>query len=151
MKTKVCNKCLEEKSVDSFYLRDKKNPSKGLKFSCKVCENVEAKERYHKKYRLNPDTKKRNYINRLLREYGLTEDSYKELWEANKGKCTICSTDLINVLYENSVGVRAVVDHCHSSGKVRGLLCHKCNGGLGQFNDDLELIEKALYYLKNNS
>lgn len=54
------------------------------------------------------------------------------------GKCLIC----------NEIPKRLVVDHCHTSGKVRGLLCDHCNTGLGRFKDSPELLMAAIRYLK---
>lgn len=77
-------------------------------------------------------------------KYKLTEKEYNNLYIVNNGKCTICRVS------ENEAGARGlVVDHCHVKGHIRGLLCGKCNTGLGQFKDDIALLEKAIKYLNN--
>ena len=74
-----------------------------------------------------------------LRRYSFTKEQLVELWERQERKCAICSTPIL---------LDAPIDHDHETGKVRGLLCHKCNRGLGQFEDSLVLLQKAIVYLK---
>ena len=57
-------------------------------------------------------------------------------------KCLICETDLNNV--------RKCVDHCHKTNKVRGVLCNSCNAVLGFARDDINILNNAINYLKNN-
>src|SRR3989338_3224623 len=66
---------------------------------------------------------------------------YAELYERQKGLCGICHKQMI----------RPLLDHDHESMAVRGLLCSRCNVGLGQFEDDPKLLSDALYYLNNNA
>lgn len=78
----------------------------------------------------------------LKRAYGISFEDYKAMEVAQDGKCKICGG---TTLYR---GTRFAVDHCHITGKVRGLLCTKCNSGLGMFNDDINLISAAISYLR---
>ena len=78
----------------------------------------------------------------LRRRYGIGNDEYQAIFEAQRGLCAICG------VHQNEISQALSVDHCHESGKVRGLLCGKCNVGLGQFNDDIEGLEAAITYLK---
>ena len=73
--------------------------------------------------------------------------TYKQLWIDQDYKCAICGTDG-NYRASASNCVPLVVDHCHISGNVRGLLCHTCNSALGQFKDSKELLAKAMIYLQ---
>lgn len=66
---------------------------------------------------------------------------YAEMFEGQKGLCGICK----------SVMIRPLLDHCHKTMEVRGLLCSNCNVGLGQFKDDPDLLRAALSYLENNA
>jgi hypothetical protein len=84
----------------------------------------------------------------LQRMYGISYDEYHDLLEQQNGKCSICKNEE-HVLQKGKPRMLAV-DHCHDSGKVRGLLCTNCNKGLGHFKDNIELLEKAIYYLKNS-
>ena len=72
------------------------------------------------------------------RKYGLSYDDFEALVAKQEGKCAICNVHKGNTL---------VVDHCHKSGKVRGLLCSGCNTGLGLLGDTRENLHKALRYL----
>lgn len=74
--------------------------------------------------------------------YGISEQEFNELAEKQQYKCAICTT--------NAPGGKGNwhVDHDHSNGKIRGLLCHKCNTGIGLLNDDPELLRKAILYLE---
>lgn len=74
--------------------------------------------------------------------YGITSEQYAEMLAAQGGRCAICRT-------ESPGGRKKMmsVDHCHSSNKVRGLLCTNCNAGLGHFRDDPDLLRAAVAYL----
>jgi cytochrome c peroxidase len=78
---------------------------------------------------------------RLQRDYGLSQDQFDGMLAAQNSACAICHTT-------EPKGQGAFhVDHCHSSGVVRGLLCHSCNVGLGHFRDDTALLMRATEYL----
>lgn len=72
--------------------------------------------------------------------YGVSPEQYYELWQAQEGKCKICGTKLPD-------GEYLQIDHDKNTGEIRGLLCPKCNKGLGMFNDNPENFEKAKEYL----
>lgn len=78
-----------------------------------------------------------------LRRYGLTPERYSELLEMQGGRCAIC-------LSEQTVKRRMYVDHCHGSGKVRGLLCHQCNCVLGMAKDNPKTLAAAIEYLRRH-
>jgi hypothetical protein len=96
-------------------------------------------ERRKKAHHADPD-KKRNAV--LKRTYGITLKEYRQLYDLQEGKCAICECDR-----PDSGTDGLVVDHCHDSGLVRKLLCAYCNTGLGQFKDDVSLLQKAIEYL----
>lgn len=85
---------------------------------------------------------------RKLAGYGLTEAEYQAMLAAQGGLCAICRTpEAVKGKPEASFRV----DHCHTTGAVRGLLCAHCNSGLGQFRDDPTLLRKAAAYLTRSS
>jgi hypothetical protein len=163
-----CTVCGEIKSLDNF----SKHPSgmAGRLSSCKICINTKTRERYNRnpidacekrkeskreydqrrytemikrgeKPKKNPITAKNSY---LLRNYGITYEQYLQLLEKQDHKCAICGTQ-----ESDRKGGDLVVDHCHSSGKVRGMLCQKCNLMLGNANDLVDTLERAIIYLFN--
>ncbi len=82
--------------------------------------------------------------NRDLRyHYDITVDKYKEVAGMQGDVCLICGQKSITA----RIG-RLVVDHCHGSGVLRGLLCHRCNCGLGYFKDNVDMVARALKYLE---
>jgi hypothetical protein len=85
--------------------------------------------------------------NKLKRKYGLTLDEYNQLLQDQNGQCAVCHTsDWGNTRW--GTVKRATVDHNHLTGKVRGLLCTKCNVVLGLFDDDTNRFVSAIAYLK---
>lgn len=72
--------------------------------------------------------------------YGVSNEWVEEQFKKQNGKCMICKGDLKDFC----------IDHDHINGRVRGLLCRKCNAGLGQFNDDPKTLLNALKYLIRN-
>lgn len=83
----------------------------------------------------------------LLREYGLPEVEYDAMHKGQRGRCAICRRQEGG--WRGNAG-RLVVDHCHRTGKVRGLLCPYCNRALGQFFDDTEILAQAIVYLSKS-
>ncbi len=83
-----------------------------------------------------------------MRTYGLPVLEYERLSEAQGGLCALCREEGF-VMKENH-RVKLVVDHCHATGAVRGLLCHNCNRGLGLFQDSPSLLLAAAAYAQNS-
>ena len=133
MEQKLCTACNQSKSLKEF--NKNKNGKFGKHSICKQCRSERSRFRYS-----NGDT----YSVRLKKLYGLSVKEYDELYAEAEGKCQCCG------IKEKELNKRLAVDHCHSSGKVRGLLCGKCNRGLGLFYDNQELLQQAIQYLKNS-
>jgi len=77
------------------------------------------------------------YLRNKVRPYGITVFEYLFMRENQQSACLICGIHDTNL----------VIDHCHSTGKVRGLLCGRCNKGLGWMNDDVRILSAAIDYL----
>jgi hypothetical protein len=77
-----------------------------------------------------------------LKKYKLTMEDYNKQLVKQEFRCAICGT------HQNELEHRLGVDHCHETKINRGLLCRKCNVGIGMFNDKIKLLENALTYLK---
>jgi hypothetical protein len=91
-----------------------------------------------KRWRIRNPEKCKNA--RLKKEFGISIDEYYKKLAKQKKVCAICSKSC-------SSGKNLAVDHCHTSGRIRGLLCGKCNLGLGLFKDDVILLDTAKKYL----
>jgi hypothetical protein len=81
---------------------------------------------------------------KLQRNYGITLEEYNRMLKQQRGRCAVCSSKKTN----HRTRTRFFVDHDHQTGKVRGLLCHKCNTGLGHFDHDLEKMAAAMAYIQ---
>ena len=133
---KVCKFCKISKTVSSF--RHSK-----LGYIRSYCRDCEAKE--IRKYQLGPGRTKIK-TRYLRRNYNRSFEQYQSLIDAQQGTCAIC-----NKVPDAKDRWTLQIDHCHKTGKVRGLLCVNCNTSLGKFNDDPVLLQKASKYLCENS
>ena len=103
-------------------------------------EKIRAKNR-----KTTPRRRMKNIIRMRQMKYGITESEFAAMVKAQEGKCLICKESSGTGKDRRSF---LHVDHDHSTGKVRGLLCQKCNRGLGLFNDNAERMRTAAAYLE---
>ena len=162
---RFCRVCGERKSPDDFYV-DRRSAD-GKSYRCKKCSNRTVAE-----WRKNNEGHARNYGRdranvrrasgngkfsefsaRLKARFGITGHDLKKLMDEQNGQCAICSKGVFCSYGEPSV-VRgkpskdtACIDHCHNTGRVRGVLCLTCNTGIGQLKDDVTIVKAALEYL----
>ena len=142
-----CRSCLQHLPESSFYKEPR--TKRGYQVQCKCCQKASASTSYE----LNRDSvlarHKTNYCptverdKKLKRNYGITLQQYQEMLDSQDSKCKICSSA---DPFHNSG--KFVVDHCHDTGKVRGLLCHHCNVLLGHAKDSSLVLKKAIDYLE---
>jgi len=138
---KCCTKCKNVKYKSQF---GKSSTTKdGYRFHCKLCEYTRLKVWREENPTLAQETRLKN---KLKYRYNISYERYLELSEATKNACYICGDKETAI---NSKGERRMlsVDHDHKTGEVRGLLCHRCNAGLGYFRDNQELLKVAVEYL----
>ncbi len=143
---KKCSACKIGLTIDSFH--NSKINKDGKSYRCKYCDKeARLKYRENNKERFKEVSKHKNW----LCKYNITPEFYKELLEKQRNICAICETNNPCGEGNNSNHLKNfAVDHCHITGKIRGLLCNKCNRGLGFFNDDVNLIKDVIYYLENS-
>lgn len=119
-------------------------PKTRTKSYCTPCKRV-----YDRAYREKNREKLHEYERerKLRATYGIGSDDFDRMVIEQGGKCGLCKeTPEPN----NRLGPTLVVDHDHSTGKVRALLCHSCNIVLGHFKDDPERLKAALIYLETH-
>jgi len=87
----------------------------------------------------------------LKKTYGITIDQYEAMAKSQGGLCGLCAKPEVTPNKATGLPRDLSVDHCHGHGHVRGLLCSRCNAGLGNFNDEPELLRKAIAYLEKNA
>lgn len=135
---RMCSKCEVEKPIEAFNKNTaSKSPDKRYSH-CKECANALARERYKTKDKFQ-------YTKKM---YGITKEDILKLADTQQYKCKLCTKPF--EMYSPESKRQFTVDHCHTSGKIRGLLCHHCNLGLGMFKDNTEVLRKAIQYLDEN-
>jgi len=122
---KTCSWCKETLPLDRFSKRTYSSGNIGYQCKCKNCEKV-SKKKYYKPHE------------QTRRKLGISEEDYNTLIEKSKGGCEVCSRPLDKVC----------IDHCHTTGKVRGVLCNNCNTALGLVGDNVATLSKLIQYLE---
>ncbi len=156
-------KCGVVQPLDSFYKAP--GTKDGYRGDCKDCFRARAKARYplvreaniararkwrednlerfqanQRRMRSTPEGKLRQRAGHLMRKFGMTIEQYDAMLEAQGGGCFICGRP-------PREDISLHVDHDHSTGKVRGILCFCCNNALADFQEDPELLRKAASYV----
>lgn len=161
MKMKTCSKCKESKPLRSFFRR-KKSSLDGRMSLCKICATLKiyswrsknpekwrsyVRKSYHiaksngtyaKRFSTHPA---RRSIYRMKTRYGITQDQLVSLLKKQNKSCAICRIKL------RMDRKQYAIDHCHKTKIIRGILCHRCNLGIGFMRDDPSLFISACDYL----
>lgn len=160
IETKVCKSCQQEKEIAAFYPRMAR---------CKICHGVRTRQwalhnpekvkASHDKWRSKPGSREKENLaakrwqrehpqeyklNRFkynLKQYGLTIEQHQEMVEVQHGCCAICGDQPTRSLD---------VDHNHTTGMVRKLLCSNCNTTIGLVNESVELLQQIIDYLQSH-
>jgi len=119
-----CSKCRTWKHPEEFS-RNKKQTT-GVNYACKEC--------------MRPKTRKYN----LFAKYGISEQAYLAMVAKQGGKCACCGREFVDGRHST----RACVDHNHTTGEVRDVLCGRCNIAAGNLSDRSDLAERLVAYLK---
>lgn len=146
---RTCPKCNEEKTDNSFF--NDKSTKTGLRSRCKPCERQyysrpEIKEKLKlnsRKYRAKfspQEYKERNRIQWRNWRYKISPEAYERMFKEQNGACAICK-------YQYTDGRVLQIDHNHSNGFVRGLLCKKCNTYMGMIGESIQTIDRMKAYL----
>lgn len=143
---KICNKCLIEKPFSNFHIAKQGKSSPVLKSFCKEC----MREYQREKYQLLNTTEKRkrrekNPCNtfewrqqyRLKNRFGLTTEEFSAMVLEQNNKCKICECEMDT----------PQIDHNHTTGKVRSLLCRPCNTSLGLVKEDTKILYNMISYI----
>lgn len=141
--SKKCSRCKEEKPLTGFY--KSKTQKGGYQAYCKICNLNNLNKKYPT---LNVEKRREGSRRTMLKsKYGLSLEEYNKMLESQNGVCAICLKP--ETSHSNKKGPidSLRVDHCHKTGKVRGLLCSECNFGISKFNDSMGLVCSALAYL----
>lgn len=166
---RVCTVCGEWKEAPFFHVHASRRHQKtgGLKPWCRPCKarlqgesRQKALDHFRRiegasRRRESPEIAKNRYMRgrhyALKNKFGISLDDYLSLLDRQNGKCRICDMTIRAFSYKGGKGAResACVDHDHTTGKVRGLLCNPCNTGLGLFGDVPGRLEKAALYLRS--
>lgn len=168
VETKVCKDCLQSlPATQEFFYRSSHQRVDGswtLQPRCKECDSAKNKK-YHqdnleeqrrkgreKAQRLRDAdpvaAAEKQYAYRVKKQYGITIDEVNQMWDDQDGCCAICGEPEPD---QPDRFQRMHVDHDHETGVVRGLLCSRCNQGLGYFQDDPDRLEAAAQYLRRIS
>jgi hypothetical protein len=154
---KTCSTCKRILQRCEFRV-DRSNPD-GLMYHCRKCKSEKEKAAHQKnpaiRKRINDkwkekrkvyysdEKRKRKYKHEeLLRTFGLTLEQYEQMLQSQNNSCAICKRP------ERAKNAKKLaVDHCHTTGNIRGLLCSNCNRALGLLEDRTDLLKEAIVYL----
>jgi len=136
MDEKVCTVCKVPKQITAFGKH--KNCKNGISSRCRSCTNRYLRELTAKR---SPDDLAKALKRRLKKEYGISFEEYMNIIERQSGVCAICGKTPFQI------SGKMCLDHCHKTGKIRGVLCTLCNTGIGMFNDSEDNLKEAINYL----
>lgn len=150
-KTKLCPKCKEEKYFSQFGKDSTKKI--GLSSYCKSC-SLEKRKKLYSENREEERIKRKSYYERnkgkskgysLKNLYGLTVEQFANMKALQNYSCKICKT------HESNLKRKLFVDHCHETGKIRGLLCQSCNTMIGTAKDNVLVLQAGIDYLSGKA
>lgn len=139
----VCKACRREQ-VSKY---QKKHPERYKEYQRKnYADNIDKRRAYDKERSKTPERRRQNKSSALKIKYGLPYEEYQAMWNRQNGLCEICSRPLLEI--RGSKG--AAVDHDHATGKVRDILCGRCNSVIGFCEEDVTLMQKFIGYVEKH-
>lgn len=142
----VGKKPKSEKGNLRFYRIDKNLPASINNYEWKEYQSGKRSESiYQKEYRKSVNGQIKIKDRYLKKHYGISLDDYEKMFEKQNGVCAICGDPNMSERYKY-----LAVDHCHETGRIRGLLCDACNKALGGFKDSIDVLKSAVEYLNPN-
>jgi hypothetical protein len=145
--TKTCRMCHKELPIGDFC--PAKTNVDGRNNACRPCDNAYRRSKYADGTYAYPPRDERKRA-QLKSSHNTTLEYYCQLLQEQEGVCAICKQPNNHIRRSSGTPCDLHVDHDHITGKIRGLLCGKCNMGLGLFMDSTYLLEKAVAYLKQH-
>jgi hypothetical protein len=139
---KACSACNESKPIGDFYLQSTNPEHRAYgrpQGRCKICVRAQTGD-YQRRNRERASEMQWSW--RLKNQYGIAAEDYRQMLDDQLGACAICGGPP-----EGGHGKKFHVDHCHATGRVRGLLCGLCNRGMGYLQDSPDLLLLAADYL----
>lgn len=142
---RCCKACEQVKPIEKFGLTGGYTSGKYRKWTCKACMSKRARDAQKA---LGPKFHQRRRELRLFNRYGITLEDYRRTYDDQGGKCAVClKSEEYPDIEATEVNRTLVVDHSHTTGKARGLLCHSCNRAIGLLQDNPEFVRRAAEYL----
>ena len=142
---KQCRDCGVTKPV-SLFVKHRGKPN-GVGSYCKSCAARHSREA-REKYKDSPKHDRSRRSSKLKDKYGITLDDYDRMFAAQNGVCAVCNKPESRTY--SGVPMRLCVDHNHTTGEVRDLLCTKCNFAIGLANEDPDILDKLSTYIKRH-
>ena len=151
---KKCIRCNQEKTTSEFH-KDSSAKS-GLYAYCKECARAKTAawkaadpERSRESQRRSREKRPEVYWAKNLRDhFGITVEQYQQMFDEQHGCCAVCGLAETEIHPKSNRLRRLAVDHCHDTGRIRGLLCNRCNRAIGLFRDSADVIRGAIAYLE---
>lgn len=146
------------RKISSFCIEHGIKKTAENNFQCQKCKNAWNRmdrarnpEKYRSWVKKSKD-KDRNAVREreVIRVHRITHEIYYGMVEKQKNLCAICKNPEKRMGRNGKDITRLCIDHCHKTGKIRGLLCHACNTAIGKFKDRIDFLEAAIQYLKGD-
>lgn len=143
---KKCNDCLEDKPLLEFHTRsDNTANEKRPRSICKDCHTISTTKKNNRTADTLEKHRRISFKAHIKKAYKMTTADYAKMYSNQEGLCSICNRWSHSTL-DKAKGL--FIDHCHTTGKIRSLLCHHCNAAIGHLREDEWTLQNAILYLR---